>query len=100
MAVTVAAEVEGAASRLNAALADASLAKAIHDWKSAAHAVAPRESVLRGVQHDSMLYSYLLDPTYPSHRLADVALRRFNMKLSGALAEAADVTGRLATVLR
>jgi len=47
-----------------------------------------------------MLYSYLLDPTYSSHRLADVALRRFNLKLSGTLPEAADITGRLATALR
>jgi DNA polymerase-1 len=99
VAVTVSAEAEAAASRLNAALADASLPKAIHDWKAAAHAVAPTGIAIRGVQHDPMLYSYLLDPTYPSHRLADVALRRFNMKLSGALPEAADVTGRLATAL-
>ena len=47
-----------------------------------------------------MLYSYLLDPTYSSHRLADVALRRFNLKLSGTLPEAADIAGRLATTLR
>jgi DNA polymerase-1 len=47
-----------------------------------------------------MLYSYLLDPTYSSHRLADVALRRFNLKLSGTLPEAADIAGRLATALR
>jgi len=47
-----------------------------------------------------MLYSYLLDPTYSSHRLADVALRRFNLKLSGTLPEAADITGRLTTALR
>ena len=50
--------------------------------------------------HDSMLYSYLLDPTYSSHRLPEVALRRFNLKLSGTLAESADVTGRFATALR
>jgi len=55
---------------------------------------------MRAVQHDPMLYSYLLDPTYSSHRLADVALRRFNLKLSGTLPEAADITGRLATALR
>ena len=47
-----------------------------------------------------MLYSYLLDPTYSSHRLPDVALRRFNLKLTGTLAEAADITGRLAPALR
>ena len=34
-----------------------------------------------------MLYSYLLDPTYSSHRLPEVALRRFNLKLGGTLAE-------------
>ncbi|HTA25384.1 MAG TPA: DNA polymerase I [Terriglobales bacterium] len=100
VAVTVSAENEAAASRLNAVLADADLPKAIHDWKAAAHAMAPMGTVTRGVQHDPMLYSYLLDPTYPSHRLADVALRRFNMKVSGGLPEAANVTGRLATVLR
>ena len=55
---------------------------------------------LYGVRHDPMLYSYLLDPTYSSHRLPDVALRRFNLKLSGTLAEAADIAGRLATALR
>jgi len=74
--------------------------KAIHDYKAAIHALDPQGIPLQGVQHDPMLYSYLLDPTYSSHRLADVALRRFNLKLSGDLAEAADVTGRLTTALR
>src|SRR5206468_1461659 len=40
------------------------------------------------------------DPTYSSHRLPDVALRRFSLKLSGNVAESADVTGRLASTLR
>src|SRR5439155_7438650 len=53
-----------------------------------------------GVQHDTRLYSYLLDPTYSSHTLPEVALRHFNLKLSGSLAEAADITGRLASSLR
>ena len=47
-----------------------------------------------------MLYSYLLDPTFTNHSLPNVALRRFNLKLSGSLAEAADLTGRLSTTLR
>jgi DNA polymerase-1 len=55
---------------------------------------------IEGVQHDPVLYSYLLDPTYSSHQLADIALRRFNLKLSGKLAESADITGRVATALR
>ena len=83
---------------LTSALANEKIPKAIHDWKAAAHAIERDE--LAGVQHDSKLYSYLLDPTYSSHTLPEVALRRFNLKLSGSLAEAADVTGRLANTLR
>jgi DNA polymerase-1 len=99
-AVTVALDSSEAARELRAALADSSLPKSIHDYKSALHALAATDTKTRGVQHDSMLYSYLLDPTYSSHRLPDVALRRFNLKLSGDLAESADITGRLAAALR
>jgi DNA polymerase-1 len=88
-----------AAQTLKSALANASVPKAIHDYKSAIHALASDDIQLDGVQHDPRLYSYLLDPTYSSHALPDVALRRFNLKLSGNLAESADLTGRLATVL-
>ncbi|HEY1264634.1 MAG TPA: DNA polymerase I, partial [Terriglobales bacterium] len=83
-----------------AALADARVPKAIHDYKAAIHALESAGAALHGVRHDPMLYSYLLDPTYSSHRLADVALRRFNLKLSGTLPEAADIAGRLAAALR
>jgi DNA polymerase-1 len=75
-------------------------AKSIHDYKSALHALDALGISLQAVEHDPMLYSYLLDPTYSSHRLSDVAFRHFNLKLSGDLAEAADVTGRLTTALR
>jgi DNA polymerase I len=85
---------------LLSALADAEVPKAIHDYKAAIHAVSPVGITVAGVQHDPMLYSYLLDPTYSSHRLADVALRRFNLKLAGQLAESADITGRLTAALR
>ena len=89
-----------AAERLRVALANAELPKAVHDYKAAIHTLTPLGIRLAGIQHDSMLYSYLLDPTYSSHRLGDVGLRRFNLKLSGELAESADITGRLATALR
>ena len=82
---------------LNKALSDETLPKAIHDWKAASHALG--ETALAGIQHDTRLYSYLLDPTYSSHGLPEVALRRFNLKLGGSLAEAADITGRLAEAL-
>jgi len=89
-----------AATELRAVLTTADTPKAIHDYKAAIHALDSLGIHLQGVEHDPMLYSYLLDPTYSSHRLADVALRRFNLKLSGDLAEAADLTGRLTTALR
>ena len=99
VAVTIRSDAE-ATSKLRSALADERLPKAIHDYKAATHVLERQGIALQGVQHDAMLYSYLLDPTYSSHRLADVALRRFNLKLSGTLPEAADITGRLATALR
>ncbi len=93
--------VDSAASdHLKTVLASPSVFKTIHDYKSALHTFGELGLSVAGVQHDPMLYSYLLDPTYPSHALADVALRRFNIKLSGDLAESADVTGRLANALR
>jgi len=99
-AVIVKLDSASAAAKLRTVLTTAATPKAIHDYKAAIHALDPLGIPLQGVQHDPMLYSYLLDPTYSSHRLADVALRRFNLKLSGDLAEAADVTGRLTAVLR
>jgi DNA polymerase I len=89
--------------RVREVLEDAAVPKTVHDLKSALHHFGEhfpeRGIALAGVKHDSMLYSYLLDPTYSSHSLPEVALRRFNLKLSGNLAEAADVTGRLASAL-
>jgi DNA polymerase-1 len=99
-AVAVKLDSGAAAEKLRAVLTNAAIPKAIHDYKAAIHAFDPLGISLAGVLHDPMLYSYLLDPTYSSHRLADIALRRFNLRLSGELAESADVTGRLASALR
>ena len=100
----IALEDRALADRVRILLEDAAVPKTIHDLKLALHFFAEHFSgagiALAGVKHDSMLYSYLLDPTYSSHSLSEVALRRFNLKLSGNLAEAADVTGRLAGALR
>jgi len=89
-----------AATALQSALADATVPKAIHDYKAAIHAMEPLGIALAGVRHDPSLYSYLLNPTYSSHGLAEAALRHFNLKLAGELAESADITGRLAGALR
>jgi DNA polymerase-1 len=99
-AVAASLELPDVAAKLKSALADAFLSKALHDFKSAMHAVEACGFTLAAVRDEPMLYSYLLDPTYTTHGLADVALRRFNLKLSGSLAEAADVTGRISAALR
>jgi len=88
------------AARIREVLADKSIRKSIHDYKAAIHVLTPLGIPMEGLLHDSMLYSYLLDPTYSSHVLAEVALRRFNLKLSGNLPESADITGRLSTALQ
>ncbi|MGI9102895.1 MAG: DNA polymerase I [Terriglobales bacterium] len=99
-------------ARVAAALSDEKIPKAIHDFKAFMHAWhgsaaanrpetrATEAGELAGVEHDSMLYSYLLDPTYSNHELPQVALRHLNLKLSGSLPESADITGRLASSLR
>ena len=87
-------------ARIAELLADAMVAKAVHDVKSTLHALSGSGLEVRGVEHDTMLYSYLLDPTYSAHTLPEVALRRLGLKLGGSLAEAADMTLRLAGVLR
>jgi len=89
-----------AASALKQALADSKVPKAIHDSKAAMHALDERRIALAGVHHDSLLYAYLLNPTYTKYGLADVALRTFNLKMGTALGEAADLTLRLAEKLR
>ena len=85
---------------LDEMLADPSIPKTIHDSKSALRLLAGREATLAGVRDDVMLFSYLLNPTYSSHTLPEVALRRFNLQLAGTTPEAADVTLRLARALR
>jgi DNA polymerase-1 len=96
----VALEDTALADRVKSMLEDAAVPKTVHDSKAALHHFGERAIALAGVRHDPKLYSYLLDPTYSSHSLPEVALRRFNLKLSGNLAEAADITGRLASALR
>jgi DNA polymerase-1 len=111
-AITIKLDSAAAADKLRSILSS-SIPKTIHDYKSAIHTLDSLGIPLQSVAHDPMLYSYLLDPTYSSHRLADVALRRFNLKLSqtntdvanndaanNTLAEAADITFRLASTFR
>ena len=85
---------------LKGILEDAKRPKAVHDYKAALRELQAHGIELAGVVDDPMLYSYLINPTYAKHSLAEIGIRSFNLKLSDSLAEAADVTGRIAPVLR
>ncbi len=93
-----------ATSLLRAALEDATLAKSVHDLKTLLRTTQSHGIQLAGVRDDLMLYSYLLNPTHSSHRLADVAARFDNQSLRGegeeALPMAAATIARLAPQLR
>ena len=99
-ALSLALDESAAAQALKQALTDPSIPKAIYDSKAAMHVLRERGIALEGVQHDPLLYAYLLDPTYTKYILADVALRTFNLKMGATVAEAADLTLRLAAKLR
>ena len=87
-------------AELKRLLGDAAIPKAVHHYKAALHELEPRGVELAGVRDEPMLYSYLINPTYANHSLAEIAVRGFNLSLFGGLAEAADVTGRIAAGLR
>jgi DNA polymerase-1 len=81
-------------------LRDPQIPKAVHDYKSALRELSAHGVELAGVSDATALFSYLINPTYSNHSLSEIAVRSFNLKLSGSLAEAADVTGRIAAALR
>jgi DNA polymerase I len=83
--------------KAKAALADEKITKSFHDYKAALRRIGCE---IGGAEHDIMLYSYLINPTYTSHGLSEIALRHLNMKLAGSLAEAADITFRVSSMLR
>jgi DNA polymerase-1 len=85
----------GQLEALRPVFADAARVKVVHDSKVQLRFLGLQGLELAGARHDLMLYSYLLDPTYSSHTLKDVALRKLSLRLTGEVAEAADVTGRL-----
>ncbi len=99
-ALTLALDDSEVAQPLKRALADEAIPKTVHDYKSAMHVFGQQGLALAGVQHDPLLYSYLLDPTYSTYGLHQTAFRLFNLKLGSSPAEAADVTLRLTGKLR
>ena len=99
-ALTVALDDSETSAPLKQALADESLTKTVHNYKSAMHVLSQQGLTLAGVRHDPLLYAYLLDPTYSTYGLSETAFRKFSLKMGPSPAEAADVTLRLTEKLR
>ena len=92
------------------ALADAALPKQVHDLKAVLRALQPHNITLAGPITDTMLQSYLLNPTHSTHTLIDLAARTTSRALTHQptkenpsdpkrLPEAAAAIARLAVTL-
>jgi DNA polymerase I len=85
-------------------LEDAAVPKQVHDLKGTLRFLVQHDVVLRGASDDVMLYSYLVNPTHATHRLADVAARFAGgpPRETGerALTESAGLTLTLTKILR
>ncbi|HEY3991068.1 MAG TPA: DNA polymerase I [Acidobacteriaceae bacterium] len=62
-------------AELKTLLEDASVAKIVHDLKATMRTLDGHGIAIAGVRDDLMLYSYLINPTHATHRLADVVAR-------------------------
>jgi DNA polymerase I len=89
---------------LRALLEDASVPKRVHDLKGTLRTLEQQGVQLAGANDDLMLYSYLINPTHATHRLADVAARFTSRPLQelgeAQLAESAHVIRGLSNLLR
>jgi len=84
---------------LRPVLGDSARPKAVHNSKLLALLLGKENAALTGIAHDTMLYSYLLEPLAGSHALEDVVLRRLGRKMPDSLGEAAERTRELAELL-
>jgi DNA polymerase-1 len=85
-------------------LEDARIPKAVHDLKGTLRVLEQNGIRLAGVRDDIMLYSYLVNPTHTTHRLADVVARFTSRPLQEMaekqLTEAAHAIWKLAPIMR
>jgi DNA polymerase-1 len=69
-------------ARLKTLLDDVAVPKTVHDLKAATRALNGHGMTMANVRDDLMLYSYLINPTHATHRLADVVARFTSTPLS------------------
>ena len=81
-------------------LADSAAPKMIHNSKLVRLLLKKAQISLEGVQDDTLLFSFLLDPLASTHGLRDAFLRLKGSALSGAPGEGASATLDLARALQ
>ncbi len=86
----------GLPGALRPVLEDPTRPRAVHNSKLLRLLLAKSGVAVGEIEHDTLLYAYLLEPLAASDDLSAVTLRRFGRKLSGSLAEAAEATRELA----
>jgi DNA polymerase-1 len=86
-------------TELRALLEDTNIPKRVHDYKFALHVLGDLGITLRGAADDTMLLSYLINPTYAGQTLADVAARNGHAP-PASLSSAAAITAALEPRLR
>jgi DNA polymerase I len=64
-----------AGERLKRLLEDATVPKSVHDLKGTMRVLEKHGIAIANAHDDLMLYSYLINPTHATHRLADVVAR-------------------------
>jgi DNA polymerase-1 len=84
---------------LRGLIEDETVAKRVHDGKSAMHALHAQGIELRGPVEDTMLLSYTLNPTNNSLSVADVAARNGHAP-PASLSSAAAIVNALVPVLK
>jgi len=100
-----------AVGSLRELLANGLLEKSVHDLKRATALFAPLDVQLEGVSDDTLLAAYVLDPGRSKYDLIDLAREDVNVEADGPAydgwseiawqtVEAADLTARVATMLR
>jgi DNA polymerase I len=90
---------EGALGALRTVLAGEARALAVHNSKLFRMMLRQQGIELGVVAHDTMLYSYLLNPLATSHTLESLALLRLGRKINASLGQAARYTHELATMM-
>jgi DNA polymerase-1 len=97
--VIAAESLDGALAGLSTILEGETYALAVHNSKLLRMMLGKQGIDVGVLAHDTMLYSYLLNPLATSHTLESLALLRLGRKINSSLGQAAVYTHELATTM-